>query len=179
MSQEALRHQEFAANFASVAEALSDWDAPTPVKEWRARNVVEHLLEWLPPVLDRWTGVTLPPVDAHEPAENWVKRSRDVQHMLEDPGTAAREVNSGPFEGQPLSQVVDRIYTADIYMHTWDLARAGNVDVTMDPQYAQMLLAGMRPMESVLRESGQYGPATHTDSTDPVDRLMAFIGRAV
>lgn len=37
----------------------------------------------------------------------------------------------------------------------------------------------MRPFESLLRGSGHYGPATHTDNADPVDRLMAFVGRDV
>ena len=35
------------------------------------------------------------------------------------------------------------------------------------------------PIETMLRQSGQYGPAVETDSEDPVERLMAFIGRDV
>ncbi len=49
----------------------------------------------------------------------------------------------------------------------------------MDPQFAETMLAEMRAMESMLRDSGQFGPATRMDSTDPVDQLMAFVGRQV
>ncbi len=49
MTPETQRHQQFAANFVSVATAVDDWDPRTPVGEWCARDVVAHLIDWLPP----------------------------------------------------------------------------------------------------------------------------------
>ena len=79
-----------------------------------------------------------------------------------------------------LADVVDRFYTADVFMHTWDLARATGQDETLDADFAGQLLAGMRPIEELLRSSGQYGPAMPVSADAPVhERLMAFVGRDV
>ena len=42
-------------------------------------------------------------------------------------------------------------------MHTWDLARATGQDETLDAEFSATLLAGMEPMDEILRASGQYG----------------------
>ncbi|WP_084495508.1 hypothetical protein [Nocardia shimofusensis] len=179
MTEEARRHLDFAATFQSIADATTDWDAPTPVEEWRAHDIVDHLLDWLPPVLSAGADVTLPLAAGDTPAQRWSARARDVQALLEDPDIRSRPVHHGPFAGEPLGHVIDRIYTSDIYMHSWDLARASAIRADLDPAYARTLLESMRPIESVLRSSGHFGPPTHTDSTDPVDQLMAFVGRRI
>jgi len=177
-SPQSERHARFAADFADVAAVTTDWDVPTPVPEWRAHDVVEHLLDWLPGVLTRWAGVALPSYEADDLTVRWQRRSADVQAVLDDPEIADRTVNDGPFAGQTVAQVLDQIYTSDIYMHTWDLAKAVGAPIPLDPEFAATALPGMQAMEPMLRQSGQFGAAAHpTDSTDPVDRLMAFIGR--
>ena len=51
-------------------------------------------------------------------------------------------------------------------------------DGAHDPVFAGQLLEGMRPMEQVLRDSGQYGPAVPVaDDAPVVERLMGFVGR--
>ncbi|NHN56912.1 TIGR03086 family protein [Calidifontibacter sp. DB0510] len=179
MTAAAERHQQFAATFASVIEATTDWDAQSPVPDWKAKDVVDHLLGWLPPLVSAWSTTSLADASGDTAAERWAGRAAEVQTLLDDPARSAEPVSTGPFAGQPLGDVIDRIYVSDIFMHTWDLARAGGITVQLDPDFARQMLAGMREIESVLRESGQYGPATHTDSTDPVDQLMAFVGRQV
>ena len=84
-----------------------------------------------------------------------------------------------PFIGTlQLSQAVDRFYTSDIFMHSWDLARAGGQDARLDEDFAGELLGGMAQMEDVLRSSGQYGAPVAVAADAPVvDRLMGFIGR--
>ncbi|MDQ3312282.1 MAG: TIGR03086 family protein, partial [Actinomycetota bacterium] len=69
-------------------------------------------------------------------------------------------------------------YTADVFMHTWDLARATGQDETLDPDRCDEILAGMEPMDEVLRSSGQYGPKVDVPAdADVQTRLLAFIGR--
>ena len=78
----------------------------------------------------------------------------------------------------PLNAAIDQFYTNDVFMHTWDLARATGQDDTLDPTLAGELLAGMQPIDAMLRESGQYGPQVPVAEDAPVqDRLMGFIGR--
>ncbi len=63
-------------------------------------------------------------------------------------------------------------------MHTWDLARATGQDERLDPGLCAELLAGMEPMEDVIRSSGQYGPKVEVpDDADPQTKLLGFIGR--
>lgn len=177
MTQESEHHAQVAAQFTALVDATIDWTSPTPVPEWQARHVVEHLLDWLPYVVDAWTGVSLTDDIGAQLPQRWRSRAFAVQSLLEDPTSAATQVTAGPFTGDRLAPVLDRIYTADVYMHSWDLARATGQALTLDSDHARDLLAGMRGMEQVIRGSGQFGPPQPTSSTAPVDRLMAFIGR--
>lgn len=86
-------------------------------------------------------------------------------------------VHTGPFAGRSVEAILDMVYTPDVYMHGLDLARATGLPVAVDPEYAANLLAGMRQMGDYLRAGGQYGPEFPTSSNDPIDQLMAFIGR--
>ena len=45
------QHEALADRISEIIENVSDWDAPTPVAEWRARDVVEHLISWPPAML--------------------------------------------------------------------------------------------------------------------------------
>lgn len=101
-----------------------------------------------------------------------------MQALLDDPATAGK-VLSNPHIGEvPLDQAVDRFYTADVFMHTWDLARASGQEETLDPVRCARMLDGMLPLDDVLRKSGQYGPRVEVpESADAQTRLLAFIGR--
>ena len=101
-----------------------------------------------------------------------------VQALLDDPGTADRLLEN-PYLGRlPVDQAVDRFYTTDVFLHTWDLARATGQDDRLDPQLCADLLAGMQPMDELLRSSGQYGPRVPVPpDAGPQDRLIGFIGR--
>jgi hypothetical protein len=84
-----------------------------------------------------------------------------------------------PYAGtHRLAEAIDRFYTADVFMHTWDLAVSAGRDPGLDPQFAKDLVDGMLAMEDVLRSSGQFGPAVAVaDDADPVTRMAGFIGR--
>ena len=78
----------------------------------------------------------------------------------------------------PLPEAIDRFYTADVFMHTWDLAMATGQDGTLDPEYCAVLLDGMIPFEEAMRGSGQYGPRVPVPDDAPVQaRMLGFIGR--
>lgn len=174
---EAEHHALRAQRFGAVIAAVPDWDAPTPVSAWKAGDVVEHLLSWPIGVLRDWADIELTDEPSASLADRWSARSRELQSALNDPSVAGHVVADGPFAGSTAAQLVDRIYTADVFMHTWDLARAAGAAYPEDPAYATQLLNGMRQMEDVLRSSGHYGPAHPATSDDPTNQLIAFIGR--
>ncbi len=96
--------------------------------------------------------------------------------MLEERG---EESFTHPYAGtHRLADAIDRFYSADVFMHSWDLARATGQEVELDADFAAQLLAGMAQMEDVLRSSGQYGAPVPVAADAPVvDRLVGFIGR--
>ena len=171
------RHRRFAGDFAALTRGVDDWGAPAPVAGWTARDVVGHLVEWFPGFLAA-AGVDLPagPAVADDPVAAWQHQADAVQALVEARG--AEEVTH-PYAGSHrLADAVDRFYTADVFMHGWDLARASGQQVEMDQQYAEALLEGMRPIEDLLRSSGQYGvPVPVEEDASAVDRLMGFVGR--
>lgn len=174
------RHREIAGDFTQLVHGVRSWDAPAPVQGWAARDVVRHLTEWFPAFLADGAGVELergPPVE-QDPVAAWQVHADAVQKLLDDPATSDR-VLSNPHTGEvPLDQAVDRFYTADVFMHTWDLARAAGQDVRLDADLCAELLAGLEAMEEVLRSSGQYGARVPVpDSADVQTRLIGFIGR--
>lgn len=71
-----------------------------------------------------------------------------------------------------LEQAIDMIYTADVFLHRWDLARASSQDETLEPDKCAATLEGMLPMDEVLRQSGQHGRRVHVPvgATSPVSR---------
>ncbi|MFC4468727.1 TIGR03086 family metal-binding protein [Streptomyces xiangluensis] len=173
----------------TVARAFTDlvrgtepeaWDDPAPCEGWAARDVVRHLVEWFPAFLKAGAGVELPkgPSADDDPVAAWSTHRDGVQALLDDP-TTAHKLLSNPHIGEiPLDQAVDRFYTADVFMHTWDLARATGQDEHLDPAKCAQLLDGMLPLDDVLRASGQYGPRVEVPETADVQtRLLAFIGR--
>ena len=174
------RHRAVAGRFTDVVGGTPDWGVPTPVPDWAARDVVRHLVEWFPGFLESGTGIRLPagPSVDDDPVGAWRTHADAVQAVLDDPATPGTTF-SNPHTGElPLDQAVDRFYTVDVFMHTWDLARATGQDDTLDPALSAELLAGMEPIDELLRSSGQYGPRVPVpDSASAQDRLLGFIGR--
>lgn len=173
------RHRRIANDFADLAQRVTDWGGPAPVAGWTARDVVDHLVTWLPGFLSGG-GVEFPagPATADDPVSGWISHAEAVQALLDDPERAAAPFSHPQVGSMQTSEAVDRFYTPDVFMHTWDLARATGQDVTLEPELCSQLLAGMEAMEELMRSSGQYGPKVEVPAdADPTTRLIGFIGR--
>jgi uncharacterized protein (TIGR03086 family) len=108
----------------------------------------------------------------------WQAHHDAVQDLLDDPATADRVLTNPHLGEVPLPQAIDRFYTADVFMHTWDLARASGQDDRLDPEFCAVLLGGMEPIEELMRNSGQYGPRVEVPAdADAQTRMLGFIGR--
>jgi len=174
------RHRTVAARFSALVEGATDWSAPSPVPEWDARGVVAHLTTWAPDFVH--DGSPYGWVVRHDattsPHQAWAEQVAAVQLILDDPAQAGSTFSHPRLPQSRLDEAIDRFYTADVFMHSWDLARATGQEPDLDQEWAAELLAGMQQMEGMLRASGQYGPAHPVRPDAPVaDRLAAFIGR--
>lgn len=182
MTSAAEDHRAVAGLFTERVRGVSAtaWNRPAPCEGWVARDVVRHLVEWFPAFLRSGAGIELPhgPSVDEDPVAAWTVHSDGVQALLDDPATADKVLVNRHLGDVPLDQAVDRFYTADVFMHTWDLARATGQDERLDPHRCAQLLEGMLPLDEVLRQSGQYGPRVEVpDDADVQTRLLAFIGR--
>ena len=181
MSEYSERFRRISASFSDRANAVppAAWDNPAPCEGWLARDVVRHLVEWMPGMFFTSTGIAAPafPSVDDDPAGAWETLRGALQAALDDPEVAARELDMriGRFT---VERAVDMFGTNDVFLHTWDLARATGLDETLDPDEVHSLLEGMEPYDEVLRTSGQYGPRVAVpDGADEQTRLIAFIGR--
>lgn len=181
MSDPPERFRKVATDFTRVVEAVPDdrWDAAAPPEGWRARDVVGHLVEWVPGLIfDGW-GIERPAIPSidDDPAGAWRSLRDTIQGALDDPSLAGevRDIMPGTMT---LTDAVDRLVTSDVFLHQWDLARATGGDERLDPDEVHALLVGMEPLDEVLRASGHFGPKVEVPpDADEQSRLIAFVGR--
>lgn len=181
MSDVPERYSRVAKGFAHRVTAVEPaaWDRPTPCAGWVARDVVAHLVEWVPDFFSSWASVDLtatPSADA-DPAAAWASLDEALRGLLADPATANRRFG-GPMGPTTVSTAVDQIVTPDVLIHTWDLARAIGLDDTLDPNEVEGMREAMEPFDAQLRASGHYGPRVAVaPDADHQEQLIAFLGR--
>src|SRR3712207_152719 len=168
----AQRHAYDAARFTELVESASarDWARASPVAEWTAQDIVKHLVEWSRGFL-KSAGIELPALDVEaDPVAAWKQHVTDIQAVLDDP---AGRVLSTPHTGdKPVDEAIDQFYTADVWMHSWDLAKALGREPDLGQERCSAALAAIEPMERLLRESGQFGPAVPVAHTRSEERRV-------
>ncbi len=174
------RYLAVADGFGSLVHGTRDWGAQSPVPQWQARDVVWHLVDWIPDVLQAGAKVQLPrrdPLKA-DPVGDWERFDAGLRTLVAQPGIANAEFAHPQAGSMPLGTAIDMLITPDVFMHSWDLAQASEQEFALDPDFAAGLYAGMQGIDEMLRASGQYGPRVPVpDDADAQTRLMAFVGR--
>src|SRR5215471_15807041 len=174
------RHRQVGQQFTDRVRGTRFWAAPSPVAGWAARDIVRHLTQWLPGFLSAGAAIELPPgpsVD-DDPVAAWQIHCAAVQALLDDPATADQVLANPHIGALALDRAIDQFYTADVFMHTWDLARATGQDDRLDAGLCGQLLDGMEQYEEAMRSSGQFGPRVEVpENAGPQVRLLGFIGR--
>lgn len=179
-----------AERYARVADTFTDrvrevppaaWENVAPCDGWVARDVVRHLVDWVPGFFRNHAGLELdvagaPSVD-DDPLGAWSALDGALRGALADPAVASRT-----FEMQGTTRSVEEAVAmfvlGDVVVHTWDLARATGLDEQLDPDEVHGMLEGMLPMDDALRQSGHFGPKIDVgDDADEQTRLIAFTGR--
>ena len=179
MSEIADQYAVVADGFNRVLDAVpaDAWDRPAPCEGWVARDVVHHLVEWVPSFFfgDRW-GIEAPSLP-DDPAAAWHAIDAGLRRALADPALAA-QVADTPMGAMSLEQTLGMIVTGDVLVHTWDLARATGGDERLDADAVHRMFVGMEPMDEMIRGSGQFGPRVQVPAdADEQTQLIAFTGR--
>ena len=181
MSEVAERYRKVAGRFTERARQVpgAAWDNPAPCEGWVARDVVRHMVEWMPSMVLVGTGLDVPrgPSVDEDPAGAWEAMSDAIQAGLDDPEVAKRaiEMRMGT---QSYEETVGTFILGDVLVHTWDLARATGLDETLDADEVHRLNEGMEAADEAMRSSGHYGPRVGVpDDADEQTKLIAFTGR--
>lgn len=145
-----------------------DWEKQTTCDEWTVRELVDHAMFWQ----GRGGGVF--GVDA--PEGDWAALRAGLQAALGDP--ASMEGVAEELGGTPKPAVAGLI-TADLLVHSWDLARSIGADATLPEAAAESTLMGLQRLpEEMLRSERMFGPAVEVgDDASAQDRLIGFVGR--
>lgn len=176
------RYRSVAGRFTlRLSEVPPDaWERPAPCEGWVARDVVRHLVDWVPGLLATGADLTMPvgpPVD-DDPVGAWRTLSDAIQSVLDDPATATRTFSHPQAGTHPLDAAIGMFILGDVLIHTWDLARAAGLDESLDPTEVEGMYVGMLPLDDMLRASGHYGPRVDVaDDADVQTKLIAFTGR--
>ena len=175
------RFRRVAHRFDEVAASVPDsaWENPAPPEGWVARDVVRHLVEWVPGFFSR-AGVELPVTASvdEQPVVAWRQLRDALDAKLDDPVVAASEIDIERVGRHTVAAAIEQFATGDIVVHTWDLAKAAGVDASIDADMAARMLAPMLAIGDMLVASGHYKPAVPvSDDASLEDRLIAATGR--
>ncbi|MGY1814821.1 TIGR03086 family metal-binding protein [Blastococcus sp. SYSU D00820] len=177
----AQRWQRLADEFGRRVDGVPPgrWDDPAPCAGWVARDVVRHLVEWMPGLYLGSVGLPLPagPSVDDDPAGAWHAADGAIRAALADPATARLPTRS-PAGEMPLEDLVAMTGLMDLLVHAWDLARATGQDERLDQDECAGFLVGLEAWDDALRSSGHFGPRVPVPAdADAQTRLLAFTGR--
>ena len=160
------------------------WQEPTPCTEWDVRELVNHLVVeqlWVPPIV---AGRTVSDVgDAFDgdqlgadPVAAWDKAAAASGAAFAEPGALQRTVHLSygdrPAEGYCAEM------TADLLVHSWDLARGIGADEMLDPELVDFVYEQFAPHADALTQSGLFAPSVAVpEGADRQTRLLALTGR--
>ena len=190
MTEISERFRRVAAGLTETIDAVpaDRWDHPSPCDGWDGRDVVRHLVEWLPGpgFLLGTFGVETRPIPSVEddPAGAWAAVRDAIQAGLDDPAIAGKVEDCGPPGTMSFEAAVDMTCTPDVLIHSWDLAQAAGVAIELDAEEVARGAAGADAMppevDEMLRQSGHFGPRVEVRAdADDLTRLLAFNGRRV
>jgi uncharacterized protein (TIGR03086 family) len=180
MSDAIDRYRLVASGFDQRVRAVQpdQWDAQSPCEDWKARDVVAHVVRNYQSMAASASGTEaaeMAPDD--DPCQAWSEAYDRMLALAEDPEMLAQTVN-GPTGPMPLEQALGGLMSMDTSIHTWDLARAVGGDERLDPGVVQMTFEMLQPMDAMIRQPGVFGPKLDPPpDADDQTRLLYFLGR--
>lgn len=182
MSEVVDRYLRLADQFGARVEATPDdaWDNQSPCEDWKARDVVKHVVETQRHLVQRINGSEAQPEplpEGFDPRQVWKQSYEEAKAALQQPGALDRTV-PGPMGDMPIEFAVGRIFASDVLIHTWDLARAVGGDETLDADAVSQAFKGFQPMDAMIRQNGVFGPKIEPpEGADEQTQFLCFVGR--
>jgi len=181
------RYHRRADRFEALVVAVDGarWDDPSPCAEWRARDVVGHIVDMHAAML-RPAGRDLSPAPSadDDPVAAFRAARADVTTVLADAALATSMCET-PMGRMPLRDHIDGVVSVDLVLHGWDLARAAGLDGTIDPDEVERMWPTIQHIPDEMRIPGHFGPGVVVfgpevpvpDDASKQDQLLGKIGR--
>lgn len=181
-----------AAGFGDRLRAVpqTHWESPTPCTEWNVRQLVNHMIQGSRIYVALLRGGNSAEFMANlnqealdgDPVVTYREAVAQCGAMFRTDGALDRVVDY-PFGPVPGRQLLG-LYVVDAVVHTWDLARAAQLDERLDPRAVQWILANFEWIyhgvtESPLTDGYEYYGPSHTATPAPSAqiRLLHAMGR--
>ncbi|WP_407842043.1 TIGR03086 family metal-binding protein (plasmid) [Streptomyces sp. DSM 116496] len=161
------------------------YDTTTPCPDYSVRDMGNHLVSVLRRVAVLGAGGSFMSVPhfADDVADGdwataWAAATKEFDAVWSDPAVLGRQIGLpwGPVPGV----VGAVIYTNELVLHTWDLAKATGQSPEWDPEILAAPLAHMHRAVPAEPRGGQvpFGPVVevHEDAPD-IDKLVGWYGR--
>jgi uncharacterized protein (TIGR03086 family) len=181
MSQEVIdRLSHLVAGFdARVQAAPADaWGNAAPCDGWTATDVVSHVCGSANGMAANLSGGEPATFDSADPVGSW-NASRDRILAAVSSADLSQTVQ-GPMGPMPAEQIIGRLMSMDILVHTWDLARAVGGDEQLDQDAVASSYSGIKPMDAMIRMPGIFGPKIEPAvGADLQTEFLNFLGRTV
>lgn len=158
-----------AAKWSEVFAQVGDdqWAATTPCEGWTVRDLVDHCMHWQGVAAQTFGG-------GAAPGDDWGTIQPALAAGLADP--ANLEGVSEALGGMPKHQMAG-LATADLLIHSWDLARSIGADETLPAEAVEAVMMGLQRMGDGMRGTA-FGEAVEVaDDASAQDKLIAFSGR--
>ncbi len=156
------------------------WESQSPCEDWKARDVVRHVVGTYEMFLGFVDEKAPPGLSTDDDPVGAFHKARDaVQRALDTPALAQKEYD-GMFGRVTFEDSVNRFLASDALVHTWDLARAAGLDDTLPPDECERVLQMLAPLDDKMRTPGGFHEKIDPpQADDPQTRLLNFVGRPV
>lgn len=161
------------------AAPADSWGNAAPCDGWTARDVVVHVANNLNRLGNGLQGKEASEIGADDDIVAGWDAARDTFFA----GVATGDLSTqlpGPFGPMPAEQLIGRLVSTDVLVHTWDLARAVGGDEQLDADAVAGAYSGLKPMDAMIRMPGVFGPKIEAaEGDDAQTEFLKFLGRQV
>jgi uncharacterized protein (TIGR03086 family) len=177
-AQDSYRRVSTGFDAAVTAVAPEQWETQSPCEQWKARDIVAHVVEGHRRVIAGVRGGESTPLGADEdPKKAWKEASHAIDEIAGDPGASATEID-GPTGKTPAGEIISSFVAMDVLVHTWDLARTVGTNERLDEDSVRQAFETLKPMDAMIRM-----PSVFADKIEPPPdadvqtEFLYFLGR--
>lgn len=142
------------------------WAASTPCADWTLRDLVAHLVAGNDAFASAVTGEPAGPgvlTPGADPAREHAESAERVARALTAPGREAPGAAA---------------HLLDVVVHSWDVAAGLGRTLALEPDLVDAAAqAAARAVPDGAARGSRFAPPLPGHRSDPLDRLLAFLGR--